>query len=392
MKYRNLSPDEATGGSGATEATVTPNFGMLSDEMFEPTYNAAEVKAEKEVEQKVEQDNKEQTPSDLSLEKQEEQKGEEKPSEETEQKVEKSEESESAEEDKADDFELKLDESNIDGKQETKIWQETAKDLFGVEVQEDSYEAFVDAAKIAIQEAEERGKASTIDSELAKLPVEAQVDFLLLQAGYSREQINEPTKEIDSALGMSDIDLVKYDLELKGYTQEMVEREIEHLTEKGLIDHEAEKHRLFLKQARESVLKERADLANQVATNYQAKLEAEKQAEYQTMSKAFDTVKDFMGQAINENTRKEIAKRYTEGKYDAILNDPIKKAEFLMYHHFGEQVVKNIRNKALEEGREKVTKHLSNIPPVVSKNNAVGNAQRQTNVSGFEALSTIFKD
>lgn len=391
MKYRNLSPEEATGGSGTTEATVTPNFGMLSEEMFDPSYNASEVKAEKEVEEKVEQDNKEQTPADLSLDEQEEQKGEEKSEEKSEEKVEGSVESEKEEESEA-DFELKLDETNIDGKQESKVWQETAKDLFGKEVQEDSYEAFVEAAKSAIQEAEERGKMSTIQSELSKLPPEAQADFLLLQAGYTREQINEPTKEIDVALAMSDIDLVKYDLELKGYTPEMVEKEIEKLTEDGLVDHEANKHRLFLKQARESVLQERADLANQVATNYQAKLEAEKQAEYQTMTQAFDTVKDFMGHAINENTRKEIAKRYTEGKYEAILNDPIKKAEFLMYHHFGEQVVKNIRNKALEEGREKVTKHLSNVPPVPSKNNAVGQAKRQTGVSGFEALSTMFGD
>ena len=388
MKHRNLSPDEAAVGGGTTEASVQPNFGMLSEDMFDPNYNPTAIKQEKEVEKKVEEDNKEQAPADLSLEKQEEQP---KVEEKKEEKVESTEAK--AEETKTDELELKLDTEELQLSEDTKVWQETAKDIFGVEVAEDSYEAFVEASKQAIQLAEERGRQSTIQSELAKLPVEAQVNFTLLQAGYTQEQIDSPTKPIDEALGMSNIDLVKYNMELEGYSADLIEKEIEILTEKGLVDHEAEKHRLFLKNARESVLQDRVGLANQVATNYQAKLEAERQAEIQTMTQAFDTVKDFMGHAINENTRKEIARRYSEGKYDSIINSPEKKAEFLMYHHFGEQVVKNIRNKALEEGREKVTKHLSNVPPVPQQNNAKVNSKTQGSSSaGFEGLASIFKD
>ena len=390
MKYRNLSPEEATGGSGTTEATVTPNFGMLSEDMFDPSYSAESAKAEKEVEKKVEQDTKEQAPADLSLGEQEEQKEDKKEEESPEGKVEST---EKTDEKKEDDFELKLDDAELKLESETKIWQETAKNLFGVEVAEDSYEAFENAAKLAIQEAEERGRQSTIQSEIAKLPVEAQVDFLLLQAGYTREQINEPTKEIDGVLSMSNIDLVKYDMELQGYSPELIEKEIELLTEKDRVDHEAEKLRVFLKGERENVLKQRADLANQVATSYQAKLEADRRAEAETVTKAFDTVKEFMGHPINENLRKQIANRYVEGKYDAIMSDPVKKAEFLMYHHFGEQVLKNIRNKAFEEGREKVTKHLSNITPVPGQNNAKAHVKNSAKTSsGFEALSTLFGD
>ena len=387
MKYRNLSPDEAAVGGGTAEAPVTPHFGMLSEEMFEPTYDPSVIKAEKEIEKKVEEEVKEQAPEGLSLEKQEES-GEEK----KEEKVEGTESKET----EVKETELELSLEGIEPltlEPESKVWQETAKDLFGVEVAEDTHEAFVAAAKQAIQLAEEKGKQATIDSELAKLPVEAQVDFLLLQAGYTREEINEPTKEIDTALAMANIDLVKYDMELKGYSPEMIEREIEELTAKGLIDHEAEKHRLFLNGARVDVLNERADLANKVATSYQAKLQAEKEAELQTMTQAFDTVKNFMGHAVNENTRKEMARLYSEGKYDSVLNDPIKRAEFLMYHNFGEKVLNNIRNKAMEEGREKVTKHLSNIPPSVQSNNAKVNLKTQEKSSaGFDGLGRLFPD
>jgi len=387
MTKRNLSPDEATGGSGTTEATVTPNFGMLSEDMFDPQYNPSVVKAEKEIETKLEEETKSQTPEDLSLEPQE--KSEEAKSEE---KVETAEGKET--EVKETELELSFEGLEpLESTEDSKVWQETAKDIFGVEVAEDSYEAFVEASKQAIQAAEEKGRNATIDSELAKMPVEAQVDFLLLQAGYTREQINAPTKEIDTALSMANIDLVKYDMELKGYSPELIEKEIEILTEKGLIDHEAEKHRLFLNGARESVLNERADLANKVATSYQAKLQAEKETELQTMTQAFDTVKNFMGHAVNENTRKEMARLYSEGKYDSVLNDPIKRAEFLMYHNFGEKVLSNIRNKSMEEGREKVTKHLSNIPPSVQGNNAKVNLKTQEKSSaGFDGLGKLFPD
>lgn len=388
MQKKYYSPDEATGGGEAT--ATAPNFELLTEDLFEPNYNATAVKEEKKIEEKLEQETKEQVPVDLNLQeeiketKKEEVKSEEKNTE-TKQ--------EASTETTSNDFELKLDDTNINGNEESSVWVETAKELFGLEVQENSYEAFVEAAKVAVEQAELRGMETTLQKEVAELPIEAQVDFLLLREGYTREQINEPTKEIDTLLNYSNIDLVKKDLELQGMSESLIEKEIELLTEKGLIDHEAEKLKLVLHNARESVLTERQQLAEQVATNYHARLQTERQAQAELMSNAFNTVKDFMGQPINENARKQLANRYAEGAYDSIFNDPVKKAEFIMYHHFGEQAAKNIRNKALEEGREKVTKHLSNVPPVPQQNNAKPIAkQNAKTTSGFESLSSMFGD
>jgi hypothetical protein len=368
MQKKYYSPDEATGGGEAT--ATAPNFELLTEDLFEPNYNATAVKEEKKIEEKLEQETKEQVPVDLNLQ-------------------------EEIKETKKE--EVKNEEKNTETKQEasaeSSVWVETAKELFGLEVQENSYEAFVEAAKVAVEQAELRGMETTLQKEVAELPIEAQVDFLLLREGYTREQINEPTKEIDTLLNYSNIDLVKKDLELQGMSESLIEKEIELLTEKGLIDHEAEKLKLVLHNARESVLTERQQLAEQVATNYHARLQTERQAQAELMSNAFNTVKDFMGQPINENARKQLANRYAEGAYDSIFNDPVKKAEFIMYHHFGEQAAKNIRNKALEEGREKVTKHLSNIPPVPQQNNAKPIAkQNAKTTSGFESLSSMFGD
>jgi len=386
MQKRYYSPNEATGGGEAV--ATAPNFELLSEDLFDPSYNATAVKEEKKIEDKIEQETKERVPVDLNLEEPKKEVADEtKVGEENkEQKTE-----DGFTETKTDDFELKLDDSNINGASDENLWVETAKNIFGIEAAENSYEGFITAAQSAIEQAELRGKETTIEKELASLPVEAQVDFLLLREGYTREQINEPTKEIDTLLTMSNIDLVKKDLELQGMSESLIEKEIELLTEKGVIDHEAEKLKLVLHNARESVLAERQQLAQQVATNYEAKLQAERQAEAQLMTNAFNTVKDFMGQPINENARQQLAQRYAEGQYDSILNDPAKKAEFIMYHHFGEQAAKNIRNKALEEGREKVTKHLSNVPPVPQQNNTrVSAKQNAKTTSGFEALNSLF--
>jgi len=386
MQKKYYSPNEATGGGEAT--ATAPNFELLTEDLFDPNYNATAVKEEKKIEEKLEQETKEQVPVDLNLQeeiketKKEEVKNEEK-SAETKQ--------EASTETASNDFELKLDDTNINGNEESAVWIETAKELFGLEPENNSYEAFVEAAKVAVEQAELRGKETTLEKEIAELPVEAQIDFMLLREGYTREQINEPTKEIDTLLSYSNIDLVKKDLELQGMSESLIEKEIELLTEKGLIDHEAEKLKLVLHNARESVLTERQQLAEQVATNYHARLQAERQTQAELMTNAFNTVKDFMGQPINENARKQLANRYAEGAYDSIFNDPVKKAEFIMYYHFGEQAAKNIRNKALEEGREKVTKHLSNVPPVPQQNNTrVSAKQNAKTTSGFEALNSLF--
>jgi hypothetical protein len=382
MVKRNLSPETSAEGGGTTEVTESaPNFAALTEEMFNPEYNAEAKKEEIKVEQKVSEVIAEETSGDLSLEKEVAKEG-----------VVEDVKSEVAEAElKLDETELKLDDSNLNGGESEKVWIETARELFGREVETDSYEAFAEAAKVAISEAEERGKSTTLDKELARLAPEAQTDFLLLRAGYTRDEINAPTKEIDSLMELSDLDLIKKDLEMRGFSNELVERELELLTEKELVEHEAGKLKLILQQARESTIAERNQLAQNVATNYQAQLQAERNAEAQTMSNAFNTVKDFMGSPINEEVRNQLAKKYAEGDYDRILNDPAKKAQFILQHHFGEQAMKNIRNKALEEGREKATKGLSNIPPVPQHNNsksAVKSSAKTT--SGFDSLASIF--
>jgi hypothetical protein len=386
MQKKYYSPDEVAGGNGTETTAAKSPFADLTEDLFAPEYKAKEVKEEKVIETKVEEEIKAADPAlTVPEEKKEEVKTEEKPEEKTESPTE-----EKVEEKKEEVFDLKLEDTS-DTPEQTKVWVDTAKELFGKEIEADSYEAFVEASKIAIKEAEERGKATSIEKELSTLDPAAQVDFLLLRSGLTREEINEPTKKIDEILGMSDVDIVKKELELQGLSQEVIDKEIEILTEKGLIDHEAEKLKTFLHKQKEQIIEERKELAQSVAANYEAKRLADKQSEVQSIATAFDTVKDFMGSPINEDIRKALVKRYSDGSYDGIFNDPAKKAQFILFHQFGEQAIKNVRNKALEEGREKVTKHLSNIPPVINGNNSVPNAKQQAkSSSGFEALESMF--
>ncbi len=378
MQKKYLSPDEVAGGNGGQETALAPDFSRLTEEMFQPDYKPKEVAAEKQIESVTETEVKE-VATELTI----------KPEEVTETTdPAKTETAPAAEEKKEESFELKLD---LAPETATKVWADTAKNVFGIELQEDSVDAFVNTAKEQLLAAEERGKQTTIEKELATLSPEAQVDFILLREGLTRDEINAPTKEIDGILSLSNVDIVRKDLELRGLSEELIEKEIEILTEKDVIDHEAEKLKVVLHQAKESVLKEREELAKSVATNYEAKRHAEKLTELQSINTALDTVKDFMGFPITEANKAEIAKRNLEGKFDSIFNDPKKRAEFILFDLFGEQAVKGLRNKAHEEGREKVTKHLSNIPPVPKHNNSQSSAkQSATTTSGFEQLEKFF--
>lgn len=389
MQKKYLSPDEAAGGGNGQETAVTPNFAGLSEEMFQPTYEPKEVKAQTEIVEKTAEEVKE-VVTDLNLEPEKGTDG---------LPIEKKEEVPAAEvkpeEKKEEPFELKLDAPV--GEAESKVWIETAKEVYGVDLAENTPEAYKIASKEALAAAEERGKQISLDKELAALPPEAQANFILLRDGLSQEEINKPTKVIDDILAMSNIDIIKKDLELQfegldpEKREELIDKEIEILTEKGIIDHEAEKLKVVLHQAKESVLREREQLAKSVATNYEAKRIAEKQAELQSVSDSINTVKEFMGFTINDATRAEIVKRNLEGKFESIINDPEKRAKFIMFDLFGEQAVKGIRNKAIEEGREKVTKHLSNIPPVPKHNNSTSVVKQSAKTTtGFEGLEQFF--
>lgn len=380
MQKKYLSPDEATGGGGGQETKIAPDFSKLTEEMFEPGYKPKEVEAEKKIEVTTEKEVTEAAP-ELII----------KPDEVVEATPEAKKEeitTPAAEEKKEESFELKLD---LTSTPETKVWAEKAKEVFGVELQEDSIDAFVNTTKEQLLAAEERGKQTTIEKELATLSPEAQMDFILLREGLTREEINAPTKEIDSILALSNVDIVRKDLELRGLSEELIEKEIEILTEKDVIDHEAEKLKVVLHQAKESVLKEREELAKSVATNYEAKQRATKLTELQSINTALDTVKDFMGFPITDANKSEIAKRNLEGKFESIFNDPEKRAKFILFDLFGEQAVKGLRNKAFEEGREKVTKELSNVPPTPRHNNSQSTVkQSAATASGFDKLETLF--
>lgn len=387
MQKKYLSPDEATGGSGGQETKIAPDFSKLTEEMFEPGYKPKEVEAEKKIEVTTEKEVTEAAPElIIEAEKVTESAPEVKKEEITTPAA--------TEEKKEESFELKLD---LTSTPETKVWAEKAKEVFGIELQEDSIDAFVNTTKEQLLAAEERGKQTTIEKELAALSPEAQIDFILLREGLTREEINAPTKQIDDILTMSNIDIVRKDLELKlkhldeGKRNEIIDKEIEILTDKDVIDHEAEKLRAVLHQAKESVLKEREELAKSVATNYEAKQHAAKQAELQSINTALDTVKDFMGFPITDANKSEIAKRNLEGKFESIFNDPEKRAKFILFDLFGEQAVKGLRNKAFEEGREKVTKELSNVPPTPRYNNSQSTVkQSAATASGFDKLESLF--
>lgn len=392
-KYYNSDPEGTAGGGGVATNNPVPNFAALTEQMFQPDYKPEAINKEKEIEAKNEEDIKNNS-TELEVKPEEKKEGEvEKPVVE-----EKKEEStdlklDGVEETKAAELELKLDEPV----QNKNIWIETAKETLGIDLQEDSPEAFKLSVKNAIEAAKEEGKKTTLDQELASLNPEAAVDFILLREGLTRDEINAPVKELEDLLALSNIDLVRKDLELQykdldeHKRNELIEKEIEILTEKELIDHEAEKLKVVLNQAKESRLLERAELAKSVATKYEAKREADRQSELQSIGNSLNTVKEFMGSPINDNVRTELVKRISYGKFDSIFNDPAKKAQFILFDLFGEQAAKNIRQLALTEGREKVTKHLSNVPPDPKHNNSVSSSKQSAKTaSGFEALETLF--
>ena len=92
-----------------------------------------------------------------------------------------------------------------------------------------------------------------------------------------------------------------------------------------------------------------------------------------------------MGAVIAPESKQIMARKYSEGKYDQILNDPNKRAEFIMYHELGKKAYEAAIAKSEAKGKLSVTKHLSNVPPVENLGSGKSTTE-QEQLTGLQKL------
>jgi hypothetical protein len=378
----------------ADVATSKPNFELLSNDDYlngtvnntttAPTDDKKEVTTETKTEEVKSEEVKtedtkteeETVESDLEL-KEEETKTEtkeEKPEGETE----------------SDEFKLELEDDGSGNTEEEGDWIVYAKSE-GLEIAENTVEAYIEAKTAPLKEEIEKAKSLTKESLLADLAPEHRLYMELAEAGMSHEDIVNPLKQIESYKSMSSASLYRADLEAKieqiraisEQDREWIDNEVEKKVESGDIEHEATRIRLELDSIEKNIIEERQYKIEQYKQQRETILADKRNQEVDSITRALDDMPEFMRQPLSKEVKKGLTDRYSSGKYDQILNDPAMKAKFIAFYELGEKALKNIEAKSYNKGKLEIANKLHNTPPL---DNVNGSRVVQQTQGNFERL------
>ena len=260
---------------------------------------------------------------------------------------------------------LKLEDESTTTQPEEGSWIAYAKSE-GLDITEDTPEAYI-AAKIQPLEQEiEKVKNQRLEELLHDVDPEIRMEIELNKSGLSLQDIKAPLENIARYKAMSDVELYREDLTLRypNATQEWIDADVEKAVENGQIAHDAVRLRLDLDNLEAQIKQDRQQIVEKYRENNAKFLESKRSSEIESVTKALNEIPSFMGAVIAPESKQIMARKYSEGKHDQILNDPNKRAEFIMYHELGKKAYEAAIAKSEAKGKLSVTKHLSNVPPV----------------------------
>lgn len=252
-------------------------------------------------------------------------------------------------------------------------WGELGKDL-GLEVKEDSHEAFVQSIKENfVPKAEyEKALSTKLEDIYANLKPETAVALKLMEMGVSQEEVFERGKEIDSYLSLSAEELIRADLNLRrgeGWTDELIDAKMEELAKnpKELALREGEL-RIILNNQKKALIEERNSLLQQYEQQRQEVSVRQKQQEVAQFNQALDKFDTFMGQPVTKAIKDAIRAKYNSGSYSDVVSKADSQIAAIMYKEYGDKLAKLLQNKAAEEAKFETAKKLLNVPPVKGGN------------------------
>lgn len=281
---------------------------------------------------------------------------------------------------------LKLEDESVQNETEEGSWIAYAK-AEGLEITEDTPEAYIAAKIQPLEQKIEEVKNQKLEELLHDVDPEIRMEIELNKSGLSLQDIKAPLENIARYKSMSDVELYREDLTLRypNATQEWIDADVEKAVESGQIAHDAVRLRLDLDNLEAQIKQDRQQIVEKYRENNAKFLESKRSSEIESVTKALNEIPSFMGAVIAPESKQIMARKYSEGKYDQILNDPNKRAEFIMYHELGKKAYEAAIAKSEAKGKLSVTKHLSNVPPVENLGSGKSTTE-QEQLTGLQKL------
>lgn len=274
-------------------------------------------------------------------------------------------------------------------------WKELAKTSLDVELAEDTYEAYTEAVKKAIETKTNSAKElameeamKIVEEKLAKTPeAKMMLDFLNNKGTY--DDFVRPTQEIEKLQALSDSELVAKDLELRGWEQDKIDAYIEDRIEKGKLDLDAYELRKILDTNKANITAERVAAQKEYIQKEEQRIKDAVQKDTTQIREALGKTKDFMDTPISDKHKDYVMKKYEKGEYHELFKNPDTVAEFLLFKEFGKQGIERLKTKSFQTGKETIAKKLHNVPP---KSNVGGKrleTQVKSPIGNVEALGDL---
>lgn len=275
------------------------------------------------------------------------------------------------------------------------LWLDVAKEA-GISLPENSKEAFVNALKerdqASLDAVKEQARVDFETQFVASLPEDIKGLYEYTKMGGDAQNYKGSFEQINTLKNLTNIELVEADLAARqGWTEEMVQTELNIQMEKGFIDHEAAKLRVIL-DGNEQNIKNRL-LAEQTQRQAEAQNIAQQEFASQTnqIRESLSKRKDFAGRQMKQEYIDAAMKKWEGGEIKRdFASNPDKVAEFILWDTFGSQVIGDLKKESYQSGKSKVTAKLSNIP-VLAPEGSTAPVKRvhEQSEGGFENLREL---
>lgn len=251
-------------------------------------------------------------------------------------------------------------------------WSQLSKEI-GFEVENDDFDTF----KAGLDE----HYKNKYEVDLGKYEPEAQRLIQFLNAGGKTDAFVEPLKPIKDLQALSDIDLIEKDLELRNMSPELIEKEINKLTEDDQVGTTAfklrEKLNTLESQIRDQIVSESLN-ATERSEDYKKQSAAEQLSSFK---KELNKVSDFLEIPIADKHKQYIIKNLESGKYADLLESPKMKVLAILQTEFGKDGISLLKKKVSEETRREYKKDRHAIPPVPASGGAQSRSASRTEVT-----------
>ncbi len=256
--------------------------------------------------------------------------------------------------------------------------------------EDNAIELFREHERAQIHEEYKEQLAITAEEILSPYPPEARLILDLMASGQTLEEINKPINQINAYKAMSKEELVRENLKGLGFEAEEIDHKMETLIAGGKIDIE---HQILMKeigQLEQRINAQREQQLNQYKTA-QAQLKEQKKAQdFNAFKTALDRMPTFMDRKLADANKQSIIADYNNGAFERLMQNPVEKAEFMLYKKYGKQALKYAQDRAIEQATLEKAKQQHNVPPVTGGNSNNTQSTTNTNKSGIDRLADDF--